>query len=505
MKINLDTPVVENREQRLGTIIAWDNGKASNLLKESSSICSGCGANNGERLCETKGPFTQGSVCSEMMVECQAGNIRDAVLIQHSPIGCGAGQVIYNSIYRNGLAMRKLPVQNIRMISTNLQESDMVFGGIAKLEQSVRDAWNRHRPKAIFIGTSCATGIIGDDVDSAAAKLEEELNIPVIPLHCEGFKSKHWSTGFDAVQHGLLRQIVRKNPKKQKDLVNVINLWGTDVFTPMLAELGLRVNFVVDMATVDELAQMSEAAATVGFCHTLSSYLAAGLEQEFGVPEIKSPQPYGFDGTDAWLRELARVTHTEEKAEVYIAKEHKRVAPRLEELKKLLKGKKGYVATGSSYAHGLISVLRELGVEVNGSLVFHHDPIYDSQDPIADKPDSSKNSLEFMVNDSGDVPNFSVSNRQQYQFYGLLKRVNPDFILVRHNGLAPLASRMGIPAAPLGDEHHALGYQGILNLGETILDILAHKKFHLDLAAHTKLPYKQWWLDQKDPFVLAKK
>ncbi|HEY8803905.1 MAG TPA: nitrogenase component 1 [Clostridium sp.] len=504
MKINLDTPVVENREQRLGTIIAWDNGNATDLLKESSTICSGCGANNGERLCETKGPFTQGSVCSEMMVECQAGNIRDAVLIQHSPIGCGAGQVIYNSIYRNGLAMRKLPVENIRIISTNLQEPDMVFGGIAKLEQSIRDAWNRHKPKAIFIGTSCATGIIGDDVDSAAAKLEEELKIPVIPLHCEGFKSKHWSTGFDAVQHGLLRQIIRKNPKKQKDLVNVINLWGTDVFTPMLAELGLRVNFVVDMATIDELAQMSEAAATVGFCHTLSSYLAAGLEQEFGVPEIKSPQPYGFDGTDAWLRELARVTHTEEKAEVYIAKEHARVAPRLAELKELLKGKKGYVATGSSYAHGLISVLRELGVEVNGSLVFHHDPIYDSQDPLANIPDSSKNSLEFMINDSGDVPNFSVSNRQQYQFYGLLKRVNPDFILVRHNGLAPLASKMGIPAAPLGDEHHALGYQGILNLGETILDILAHKKFHLDISAHTKLPYKQWWLDQKDPFVLAK-
>lgn len=504
MKINLDTPVVENREQRLGTIIAWDNGSATNLVKESSTICSGCGANDGERLCESKGPFTQGSVCSEMMVECQAGNIRDAVLIQHSPIGCGAGQVIYNSIYRNGLAMRKLPVENIRITSTNLEESDMVFGGIAKLEQTIRDAWNRHKPKAIFIGTSCATGIIGDDVDSAAAKLEEELKIPVIPLHCEGFKSKHWSTGFDAVQHGLLRQIVNKNPKKQKDLVNVINLWGTDVFTPMLAELGLRVNFVIDMATVEELAQMSEAAATVSFCHTLSSYLAAGLEQEFGVPEIKSPQPYGFDGTDAWLRELARVTHTEEKAEIYIAKEHARIAPRLAELKELLKGKKGYVATGSSYAHGLISVLRELGVEVNGSLVFHHDPIYDSQNPLSDTPDASKNSLDFMVKDSGDVPNFSVSNRQQYQFYGLLKRVNPDFILVRHNGLAPLASRLGIPAAPLGDEHHALGYQGILNLGETILDILAHKKFHLDIAAHTKLPYKQWWLDQEDPFVLAK-
>jgi nitrogenase molybdenum-iron protein alpha chain len=499
MKINFDTPVVQSREQRLGTIIAWD-GKASELSSQSEyarrSCASGCGE-KGRRLCEMKGPFTQGSVCSEQMVECQAGHVRDAVLIQHSPIGCGAGQVIYNSIYRNGLAMRNLPVENLRLISTNLQEEDMVFGGVDKLEQSIRDAWERHQPKAIFIATSCATGIIGDDVDGSARKMEGELGIPVIPLHCEGFMSKHWSTGFDATQHGIMRQIVRKNPRKQKDLVNVINLWGTDVFTPMFKELGLRVNYVVDLATVEDLAQLSEAAATVGFCHTLSSYMAAGLEQEFGVPEIKAPQPYGFAGTDAWLRELARVTHREEQAEAYIAREHARVKPRLEELRKLLKGKKGFVSTGSAYAHGLIAVLRELDIEVDGSLVFHHDPVYDSQDPRQD-------TLSHLVDNYGDVPAFSVSNRQQYQFYGLLQRVKPDFIIIRHNGLAPLASRLGIPAAPLGDEHHALGYQGMINLGETILEILAHKKFHEDLASHIKLPYKKWWLEQKDPFLLVR-
>ncbi|MBP2653477.1 MAG: oxidoreductase/nitrogenase component 1 [Firmicutes bacterium] len=137
-----------------------------------------------------------------------------------------------------------------------------------------------------------------------AKKVEQEIGIPVVPLHPEGFKSKHWSTGFDATQHGIMRQIVRKKPKKkQEDLVNVIALWGTDVFTPMLKELGLRVNYVVDLATVGELEQLSEAAATVGFCYTLASYLAAGLEQEFGVPEVKAPQPYGFAGTDAWIRE----------------------------------------------------------------------------------------------------------------------------------------------------------------------------------------------------------
>ncbi|MEQ8156189.1 MAG: nitrogenase component 1 [Clostridiaceae bacterium] len=502
-KINLNITEVESREQRLGTIISWD-GKASDLHKQSgyelrgSGNRKGCqGKGEGCKLCEVKGPFSQGSVCSEQMVECQAGNVRDAVLIQHSPIGCGAGQVPYNSIYRNGLAMRNHKVENIRIISTNLQESDMVFGAVNKLKQSIDDAWERYKPKAIFIGTSCATGIIGEDIESVADEKEEELGIPVIPLMCEGFRSKHWSTGFDATQHGIVRQIVNKNPKKQEDLVNVINLWGSDIFTPMLAELNLRVNYVVDLASVDDLAQLSEAAATVGFCYTLSSYLAAALEQEFGVPEVKAPMPYGFHGTDEWIREIGRVTNREELAEKYIEKEHKRVAPKIAELKEKLKGVKGYVATGSAYAHGLIQVLRELGIEVDGSLVFHHDPVYDSGDVRED-------SLGHLIEHYGDVKSFNVSSRQQYQLYSFLKETNPDFLLIRHNGLAPLASKLGIPAAPLGDEHIAIGYQGIINLGETILEIMAHKKFHQDIKEHVKLPYKKWWLEQDDPYILAK-
>jgi nitrogenase molybdenum-iron protein alpha chain len=498
MPINLKTPVVESREQRLGTITAWE-GQAADLSEQSGYAHGNCGqcGKKARRICEVQGPFTQGSVCSEMMVECQAGNIRGAVTVQHSPIGCGTGQVIYNSIFRNGLAARGLPVQSLHLISTNLREKDMVYGGIDKLEASVREAKRRHNPKAIFIATSCATGIIGDDVDGAASKLEAELGIPVIPLHCEGFKSKHWSTGFDATQHGIVRQLVRKNPQKQEDLVNVINLWGSDVFSPMLKELDLRVNYVVDMATIEDLAQLSEAAATVSHCYTLASYMAQALEQEYGVPEVKAPQPYGTKGTDAWLRELAKVTHREEKAEAYIAKEHARIAPQLEELKKKLKGVKGFVATGSAYAHAMIEVLRELGVEVESSLVFHHDPVYDSQDPRQD-------TLSHLVDNTGDV-HLAVGNRQQYQFYALLQNVHPDFIIIRHNGLAPLASRLGIPSIPLGDEHHPLGYQGLLNLGESILDVLAQKKFHQDLAAHVHLPYSQWWLEQSDPYILARK
>ncbi|MGN0144729.1 MAG: nitrogenase component 1, partial [Clostridium sp.] len=427
-KLNLDVSNVEKRETRLGTIIAWD-GSASELIKQSDYSGRGCGRRKaGCRLCEIEGPFAQGSGCSNEMIECQAGQIRDAVLIQHSPIGCGAGQVGNNKMFRFGLARRKLPVENVKIISTNLLEDDMVFGATKKLKQTIEDAYERYKPKAIFIEPACATGIIGEDIESVAAEYKKKLNIPVVPLICEGFKSKHWTTGFDVTQHGILREIVNKKPKKEDDLINIITLWGSDVYTPMFKELGLRVNFVVDLASVEDLEKLSSAAGTVSFCYTLSSYLSAGLEQLFGVPEIKAPQPYGFKGTDAWLREIGRVTHREEIVEDYIKKEHARVEPLVAELRKKLKGVKGFTSTGSAYSHGLITVLRELGIEVEGSLVFHHDPVYDSGNEKED-------SLKHLVENYGDIPHFSVSNRQQYQFYSLLKRVNPDFILIKHGGL----------------------------------------------------------------------
>lgn len=53
----------------------------------------------------------------------------------------------------------------------------------------------------------------------------------------------------------------------------------------MLAELNLRVNYVVDLASVDDLAKCSEAAATVGFCYTLSSAISSYSSFTYNAPE----------------------------------------------------------------------------------------------------------------------------------------------------------------------------------------------------------------------------
>lgn len=499
-KINIQMTTVENRELRLGTIIGWD-GSAAELIEQSDyaarSIKKHGGCKSGCKLCEVQSPLNQQTMCSNAIVQCQVGNLTDCVLIDHSPIGCSSENAKFNLSMHVGLMRRGKPQQNTLNISTNLQERDMVFGASEKLRKTIRIAKERFNPKAIFIGMACATAIIGEDIDSVAEEMADEVGVPIIPLHCEGFRSKHWSTGFDVAFHGVLRQIVEKHPKKkQNDLLNIVALWGTDWFTPMLKPLGLRVNYLLDCASYDEIRQASEAVATATFCETLGGYMAAALEQHFGVPQIDAPQPYGVKGTDEWLRAIARVVGKEKEVEEYIESEHKRIEPQLQELREFFKGKYGIVMTGSAYAHGLITVLSELGIGHDAALVFHHDPIYDGAG-------KNQDTLKELIDTYGDIPHYTVSKTRAFQLPQLLKRAKADLLIIRHPGLASVAGHLGVPTFTLGDEHIPVGYDGILRIGNILKGVLARTKFSKVIQRNVALPYNEWWLEQNDPFVLS--
>lgn len=66
------------------------------------------------------------------------------------------------------MASRGYAVESIKSLSSNLQEKDTVYGGGVKLKKAIKEAYKRVNPKAIFIMTSCVSGIIGDDIESIA-------------------------------------------------------------------------------------------------------------------------------------------------------------------------------------------------------------------------------------------------------------------------------------------------------------------------------------------------
>jgi nitrogenase molybdenum-iron protein alpha chain len=475
--VNIAHSNLPTREQRLGSIVSFE-GLASELAELSRS----------GRLQDRPRSFTQVSSCASSCAICLLSLIQDAAVVNHAPLGCAGDFSMFNLVNRYGLVKRGQTPANARLVSTNLNESDAVFGGSQKLEQAIRDAYERFRPKAIFVTASCASAITGEDIDAIADQLEEELKIPVATVHCEGFRSKVWTTGFDVAYHAILRKIVRPPERRRLEVVNVITFWGEDVFSELFNKVGLEANLVVPFADIERIARLSESGATVQMCSTLGTYLAAGLETIYGVPEVKAPPPYGLAGTDAWLRALGRAVHKESEIEELIASEHEAIRPELEDLRQQLKGLTGYVAAGSVHGHSLASVLRELGMNVAGGCFWHHDPKLDHGDPAAD-------SLEHLVKEHGDMP-VSICNKQAYELINQLRRMKPDVFIVRHPGMAVWGGKLGIPTFLVEDEHFALAYRGLLRFGRKILDAVNNPSFYKHLAQHAKLPYTDWWLQQ---------
>lgn len=479
-EVNLASPEVVIREIRLGSVTGFQ-GSAKELVEQSHS----------GGLCETNRSFSQCTGCSSGQAFCQLCMIPDAAVINHAPVGCLGDASGFNFTYRVGQMERDLPASIGRYFSSNMDEQDTIFGGTQKLAETVREVYRRVKPNAIFVTTSCASGITGDDVEGVVSQLSGELGIPVVACFCEGFKSRIWTTGFDSAYHSIVRKIV-KPPQKKTNKVNIINFWGSHIFDSLLRPLGYEPQYIVAYTPVKELEHISEAVATIQVCQTLGSYMGAALEQVYGVPEIKTSPGYGVSGTDAWLRELGSVLDRQSEVEELIAQGHERVLPKLEEYRRQFEGKTAFVTAGAAHGHALIAVLRELGFDVKGAAIFHHDPVYDNGCASSDM-------LAHDVEAYGDIKNFNVCNKQAFELVNLLKREKPDLFIARHGGMTVWGAKLGIPTLLIGDEQLSFGYDGILNYAERIAETLDNTEFVTNLAKHSTMPYTKWWLEQ-DPY-----
>ena len=488
MSINLSNSQVNIRDNRLGSITSY-HGDAQTLIEQSKT----------RSIPFKTRSYSQCSDCSQGCAETLVYHIRGAAVVTHAPIGCNAGVSGQNYTARAVSVARGQEIHSVKMISTNIQEKDTVYGGLEKLRRAIQEAYDRFQPTAIFVTSSCASGIVGDDIESVTDEMEDELGIPVIPIFCEGFKSRVWTTGFDAAYHGILRKLVKPPKKKQEDLVNIFNFQGGDTFSGLLKKINLRANYLVPLATVEQLAEMSEAAVSVHMCETLGTYIATALEEKYGVPEVKAPAPFGVEWTDQWLRAIARETGREELVEKVIAEEHARIEPELQKIREKLKGKKVYVFAGDSFAHSLANLAIDVGLELVGITTLHHDQKVDNKDS------EKLITLDNLVQSRGNVTEFSVCNKQPYEVIKILKRLNPDVLIVRHQGLTVLSAKLGIPAINEGDANASVGYDGAVKFGNRIIDAIRSSKFEKNIAAHVKFPYSKWWLEEeKDPFYFEK-
>jgi nitrogenase molybdenum-iron protein alpha chain len=134
-------------------------------------------------------------------------------------------------------------------------------------------------------------------------------------------------------------------------------------------------------------------------------------------------------------------------------------------------------------------------MEAVGASVFHHDPTYDGGDGAADL-------LARRVRDYGDVPNYNVCAKQEFEFVNVLNRIRPDILLARHGGITLWAAKLGIPSLLVEDEQANMGYEGLISYGEKIVETLENTEFIENLSKHATNPYTDWWMnEQPDTFL----
>lgn len=474
---------VEIRDSRLHTVLTY-HGDAVTINEKGKK----------EELKPGNFCFGQCGNCQEGCAVGMVCEILDTAMVVHSPIGCYASQSAMWIGGRNTAKGRNKGEFEFTNICTNIQEKDTIYGAGEKLRVAIQTAYDKYQPQAIFVTTSCASGIIGDDVPSIVDEMEEKLGIPVVDIACEGFKSRIWSTGFDTSFKRIADRVI-KPPKKKRNMVNVFNFAGVDNFSRLLNPIGLTVNFLPAQASLQEFSEISEAVCTATICQTLATYIGDRLEKEFGVPQVRAAAPYGLDWTDNWLRAVAKIAGKEEEAEAFIESEHKRIAEPLAALRKYFEGKTAYVFSGDSYAHNIASVASDLGLKIIGVTTYHHDQQYDTPEI---------NTLNYLVEKLGNVPNYSVCNKQPYQVVKFLQRLNPDVLIVRHAGLSTFGYKLGIPTIVEGDSNKCVGYDGLIELGYRIQRVFQTRKLIKNISEYTELPYTEWWLDEKtDPFYFV--
>ena len=482
MAFNLESSNVATRENRIGSITGYI-GSLSDLANQSK-----CGTLKGCSRC-----FSQSSSCLSTCALNQLSAIRDVAIIHHGPAGCSVAGA--NAYYLDKVMARKRGVTTSTVyVGTDMNENDTIFGSAESLRKIILEVNRRYSPKAIFVSSSCATGIIGEDIDSIVDDVKTEIDVPIVAVHCEGFKSRIWATGFDISDHAVLSSIV-KPPKQKRNTINFKNFYESarPEIIEMFKNFDLEPIFLYCNSTVEELSRLSESLATTCICGTLGNYLGNGLEEKYGVPYIRTINPLGIAGFEAWLREIGRVTGREAAVEKYIEEQRAVYLPQIEEIKKELKGLRAVLGMGPGYTFEVSRVLNELGIEVVWALAWHYDKKYENGDVPPSMQYLLENDVDFEA---------SVADQQNYEVMNILNQYQPDLYLSRHPGSTVWAIKNGTPAVYVADEYMIFGYKHTLEFAQSVLDSIHNRSFEKNLARRVKLPYTDWWYQQNvDKFL----
>ncbi|MHB8171122.1 MAG: nitrogenase molybdenum-iron protein alpha chain [Thermincolia bacterium] len=319
------------------------------------------------------------------------GPLKDMVHIVHGPVGCA----YYTWGARRNKGRSEDPTKNFLnyCFTTDMQESDIVFGGEKKLAKMIDEVVETFKPNALTISSTCPVGLIGDDLSAVAKAAEEKHGIQVLSFACEGYKGVSQSAGHHIANNGLMEHVIGTGELTEapgKYSINVLgeyNIGGDGwEIERTLKEIGYTIlNVMTGDGTYEQLKNAHVSDLNLVQCHRSINYIAEMLETKYGTPWLKV-NFIGIQSTIESLRNMAIYFGDEaliKKTEEVIAKELATIEPVIEQYKKICEGKTAFCFVGGSRGHHYQGLFRELGIEtVLAGYEFAHRDDYEGREVI---------------------------------------------------------------------------------------------------------------------------
>ncbi|WP_407355476.1 nitrogenase molybdenum-iron protein alpha chain [Methanolobus sp. WCC5] len=455
------------------------------------------------------------------------GPIKDMIHITHGPIGCS----YYTWGTRRNMAKAEEGGDNFIQYScsTDMQETDIVFGGEKKLKAAIDDAVRIFKPGAISICATCPVGLIGDDIESVARNAEEEHGIKVMALRCEGYRGVSQSAGHHIASNVLMEHLIGTEELEDPTPFD-INIFGEyniggDLWEirPLFEKIGYRIvsSFTGD-GSFRTLAKAHKARLSILLCHRSVNYTNRMMEEKYGVPWLKVNY-VGIEGTKKSLRKMAAFfddPQLTKKTEEVIEEEIAKIMPELEKYRNKLMGKTAFIYSGGSRSHHYQNLFEDLGMKVvvAGYQFAHRDDYEGRQILESMKEKASSGILEDLhykrdenftpaiseermkelreklglMNYEGMLPEMkdgtiAVDDLNHYETEFLIKELKPDLFC---SGIKDKywAQKMGVPSRQIHSYDYSgryTGFSGVLNFARDVDMAVNNPSWQLQ-----KIPWK---------------
>lgn len=333
------------------------------------------------------------------------GPTSDIVNLVHGPVGCS----FYAWLTRRNQTDAPLKGEENYMpyaFTTDMQDSDIIFGGEKKLEAAIQEAYDLFHPKGIAVFATCPVGLIGDDIHAVAKKMKEKFgDCNVFAFSCEGYKGVSQSAGHHIANNQVFTHLVgtSEDEKTDKYKINLLGEYniGGDGFEidRVLKKCGItNIATFSGNSTYEQFASANQADLSCVMCHRSINYVADMLETKYGIPWIKV-NFIGAKSTAKSLRKIAQYFGDQElidQVEAVIAEEMPEVTAVQEDVLPRTTGKTAMLFVGGSRAHHYQDLFEELGMKtLSAGYEFAHRDDYEGRHVIPNlKVDADSRNIE---------------------------------------------------------------------------------------------------------------